>query len=168
MPLALDRTRGVVLFAIQHRSPADALPPAQARGDERACVAGLDHAVVRTPNAEGARALYEDGLGLRLALDRSFDDWGVRLMFFRVGGITVEVAAALGEGDADTVADTDHFWGLSWRVPDADAARERLAGLGFDVSEVRTGRRPGTRVLTVRDGTCGVATLMIEVTPPSA
>ena len=48
-----------------------------------------------SPDIEAARALYGDGLGLRLALDRSFEAWGVRLLFFRVGGLTVEVAAPL-------------------------------------------------------------------------
>jgi hypothetical protein len=50
-------------------------------------------------------------------------------------------------------------------VPDADAARARLLDAGVDASEVRAGRRPGTRVLTVKSGTCGVPTLLIE--PPS-
>ena len=36
---------------------------------------------------------------------------------------------------------------------------------GVDVSEVRTGRKPGTRVMTVRSGTCGVPTLLVQ---PSA
>jgi hypothetical protein len=36
-----------------------------------------------------------------------------------------------------------------------------MAG-GLDVSEVRTGRRPGTRVMTVKSGTSGVPTLLIE------
>jgi hypothetical protein len=47
-------------------------------------------------------------------------------------------------------------------VPDAEAARTRLAAAGLDVSEVRPGRKPGTRVLTLRDGTCGVPTLLLE------
>jgi hypothetical protein len=59
----------------------------------------------------------------------------------------------------------DRFWGLSWRVANADEARARLAQAGLDVSDVRTGLKPGTRVFTVRNGTCGVPTLMIE---PSA
>ena len=29
-------------------------------------------------------------------------------------------------------------------------------------SEVRTGRKPGTRVMTVRSGTCGVPTLLVQ------
>ena len=60
----------------------------------------------------------------------------------------------------------DRLWGLSWRVRDADLARERLLASGLDVSEVRAGRRPGTRVLTVRDGTLGVPTLLLEPPPP--
>jgi hypothetical protein len=36
---------------------------------------------------------------------------------------------------------------------------------GVDVSEIRAGRKPGTRVMTVRNGTCGVPTLLVERTP---
>jgi catechol 2,3-dioxygenase-like lactoylglutathione lyase family enzyme len=173
VPLPPDRTRGVLLFGIEHRSPADLLPPAGASGDDAGTIHGLDHAVVRTRDAEAAIALYgEAGLGLRLALDRSFEQWGARLIFFRVGGVTVEIAASLAEGepgdadaDLDVDAGRDRLWGFSWRVRDADAARARLAAEGFDVSEVRTGRKPGTRVLTVRGPTHGVATLLLEPAP---
>jgi len=158
--LPLARTRGVVLFAIEHLSPEAALPMVPPPGDPSAAVFALDHAVVRTPDAEAARSLYGDALGLRLALDREFPQWGARLLFFRVGGVTVEVAAELGGAPADGAG--DRLWGLSWRVGDADAARVRLAAAGFDVSEVRPGRRPGTRVLSVRDGTHGVPTLILE------
>ena len=54
---------------------------------------------------------------------------------------------------------------MCWRVADIDATRARLAADGVDVSEVRTGRKPGTRVMTVRSGTCGVPTLLVQ---PSA
>ena len=56
------------------------------------------------------------------------------------------------------------MWGLSWRVADIDATRARLVAAGIDVSEVRAGRKPGTRVMSVRDGTCGVHTLVLERT----
>lgn len=160
VPLPLERTRGVLVFGIEHLSPADVLPHATPLGDARAAISGLDHVVVRSADPDATAALYGDALGLRLALDRRFPDWGVRLLFFRVGGVTLEVAASLEaqpEGSANDV-----LWGISWRVPDADAARTRLVAAGVDVSEVRPGRKPGTRVLTVRDGTCGVPTLLIE------
>ena len=62
----------------------------------------------------------------------------------------------------------DKLWGLSWRVGDIDAARARLLAAGVDVSEVRTGRKPGTRVMSVRSGTCGVQTLLLERSPRAA
>jgi len=40
--------------------------------------------------------------------------------------------------------------------------------VNIDVSEVRTGRKPGTRVLTVRTGTCGIPTLLVERTARAA
>ena len=53
----------------------------------------------------------------------------------------------------------DRLRGICWRVADIDATQARLTAAGIDVSEVRTGRKPGTRVMTVRSGTCGVPTL---------
>jgi Glyoxalase-like domain len=48
-------TRGVVILAVEHRSPAERLPPAGALADPDACVAGLDHVVVRSPAPDAAR-----------------------------------------------------------------------------------------------------------------
>jgi hypothetical protein len=97
-----------------------------------------------------------------MALDRSHPDWG-RLMFFRCGDLIVEIVQRPGK---DAMSDTAHdrLWGLSWRVADLDATRERLGSSGVDVSDVRTGRKPGTRVLSVRSGTCGIPTLLVERT----
>ena len=44
-----------------------------------------------------------------------------------------------------------------------DLAQHRLAA-GIDASEARSGRKPGTRVMTVRSGTCGIQTLLLERT----
>jgi catechol 2,3-dioxygenase-like lactoylglutathione lyase family enzyme len=123
-------------------------------------VHALDHLVINTPNPDRAMALYGAKLGLRLALDRSAPEWGVRLIFFRTGGLTVEIAHRLGQGEDPAAPDS--FWGLTWRVGDIEAAHDRLAKLGFNVSDVRTGRRAGTRVFTVRDGTLNVPTLFIS------
>ena len=116
--------------------------------------------MVRTADAEAAKQLYGERLGIRLALDRSFPEWGARLLFFRIGGVTIELAASLAEG-AEGGAE-DHLWGIAYRAPSADAARDRLVGEGFDVSEVRRGRKPCPRVFTVRSETHGVATLILE------
>lgn len=122
-------------------------------------VTGLDHVVIRSPNPDRAAAHYGARLDLDLRLDRSSPQWGARLMFFRCGDLVVEIAHDLNAGISDG---PDRLWGLSWRVKNADIAQARLAQSGFNVSEVRTGRKPGTRVFTVRDGTLGVPTLMVE------
>ncbi len=149
-------TRGVPIFVIQHQSPPEALPVAAIAGDEAAAIDAIDHVVVMTSDAEAVIALYRDRLGLRLAFDRTFEQRGLRLLFFRIAGITVELAAPLGAAAAP-----DRFWGISYRVRDIDAARARILAAGFDVSDVRPGHKPGTRVCTVRRETHGVATLLI-------
>jgi catechol 2,3-dioxygenase-like lactoylglutathione lyase family enzyme len=155
------KTRGVMLFAIQHLSPVDMLALSPPLADEASAVSGLDHAVVRSADPEATKAFYGEGLGLRCALDREFPKWGARLIFFRVGGVTLEVAASLGkEALSEPESRRDDLWGLSWQVHDADLARARLADYDFDVSEVRPGRKEGTRVLTVRDA--GIPTLLVE------
>lgn len=168
-------TRGNLLFAIEHLGGD--LPAAAPQADEAgaaAIVARLDHVVVMTARAEEARRVYGDVLGLRLALDREFEKRGLRLLFFRAGrgaaAVTVEIAASLGEaslreaslGDPGADPGADNLWGLAYEVADVDAARRRLLAAGFEVTEARHGQKPGTRVCTVRSGTHGVATLMIE------
>jgi len=152
---ATDTTRGVRLFFLElakERPPSVRTSPAS--------VTAMDHVVVATADSERAAALYGARLGLDMALDRSHPDWG-QLMFFRCGDLIVEVVHRPGK---DTDAARDRLWGLSWRVADADATRARLLSEGVEVSEVRTGRKPGTRVLTVRTGTCGIPTLLVERT----
>ena len=129
-----------------------------------ASITAMDHVVVSTPDPERAAALYGARLGLDMALDRSHPDWG-RLMFFRCGDLIVEVTHRPGKPAAGTQEQHDRLRGLCWRVADIDATHARLTAAGVDVSEVRTGRKPGTRVMTVRNGTCGVPTLLVQ---PSA
>ncbi len=155
--IPLEDTRGVVLFAIQHETPPEVLPPAQPIAGENACIAALDHVVIESGEIDASKALYGDVLGLRLALDRAFETLGLRMLFFRTGGVTVEV---VGRPGAETTA-VDRFGGLAWRVPNLAAVRERIEREGLGVSEIRPGRKPGTQVCTVRTGTCGVPTLLI-------
>lgn len=159
--LPAAQTRGILLFAIEHRSPDESLAPAPPLGEAAGCVSGLDHVVVVSADVEAARRLYGEQLGLRLALDRSFEERRLRLLFFRIGGTTVELAHPLGA----PAAATDRFMGLSFQVPDVGAARERVAAAGFDVSPVRPGMKPGTRVCTVRGRPLGVDTLLIQPAP---
>jgi catechol 2,3-dioxygenase-like lactoylglutathione lyase family enzyme len=152
---ATETTRGVRLFFLELAKQR----PLSVRTSP-ASVTALDHVVIATADPERAAALYGARLGLDMALDRSHPDWG-QLMFFRCGDLIVEV---VHRPHKDNDAARDRLWGLSWRVADADATRARLVSAGLDVSEVRTGRKPGTRVLTVRSSTCGIPTLLVERT----
>lgn len=156
--IATQSTHGVPIALVASAGDAAPRSPLADGATEDAAVAALDHAVVRTPNPERAIALYAGRLGLDLRLDRSEPAWGMRLLFFRCGDLIIEVAHDLKAGVGDG---PDSFWGLSWRVGDLAAAHARLVGAGLDVSPIRAGRRPGTRVFTVRGGTLGVPTLMI-------
>ena len=152
-------THGTQIFLTEQRDAALAFPLSAPLGDERAAVAELDHVVVATPNPDRAVALYGGRLGLDLRLDRTNPQLGNRLMFFRVGGAVVEIGASALTGPGEG---PDRFGGLAWRVRRPEAINARLAGAGFNVSEVRQGRKPGTAVFTVRDQTCAVPTIMIE------
>jgi catechol 2,3-dioxygenase-like lactoylglutathione lyase family enzyme len=153
---ATEATRGVRLFFLELAKER----PLSVRSAV-ASITALDHVVIATADPERAAALYGARLGLDMALDRSHADWG-RLMFFRCGDLIVEVV----HRPKDTTTDRAHdrLWGLSWRVADIDATRARLVAAGIDVSEVRAGRKPGTRVMSVRGGTCGIHTLLLERT----
>ena len=157
---ATDTTRGIRLFFLER----DKERPLSVRTTTGA-VTAMDHVVVSTPDPERAAALYGARLGLDMALDRSHPDWG-RLMFFRCGDLVLEVTHRPGKpADSPRDLQKDRLRGICWRVADIDATHARLAAAGVDVSEVRTGRKPGTRVMTVRSGTCGVPTLLVQ---PSA
>lgn len=123
----------------------------------------LDHVVVQTGDAERAAAHYGARLGLDLRLDRRLEEHGFRGLFFRCGDAVVEVVAPTKGVDGP-----DRFGGLAWRTADLDVTRERLVTSGIEVSEVRTGRKPGTRVATVRDRALGTPTLLIEQGPEAA
>ncbi len=152
-------THGVRIFALERKKP-DPLVYKPAPG----AISGLDHVVINTANPERAVAFYGARLGLRLALDRSNPDWGMRLLFFRIGGLTIELAHKLSAGTGNQ---PDKLWGLSWIAPDIEATHQRLAKAKFSVSDIRAGRRPNTRVFTVRDGTLNTPTLILSAEPAS-
>ena len=118
----------------------------------------LDHAVIRSADPERTTALLAGRLGLELRLDRSNPAWGSRLLFFRCGDLVIEVshdlAAGLGEAP-------DSLWGLTWGVADIAATHARLEAAGLAVSPLRVGRKPGTRIFTLRDAAAGAPTAFI-------
>ena len=155
LELSTTASHGVPIALVECSQRPDPSPPT---ADEASAISSLDHVVVRTPNPERAIAFYAGRLGLDLRLDRSNPDWGARLLFFRCGDLVVEIAHDLKKGVSDG---PDQLWGLSWRASDVTKVNARLKAAGVDVSEVRTGRRPGTQVFSVNSHTEGVPTIVI-------
>jgi catechol 2,3-dioxygenase-like lactoylglutathione lyase family enzyme len=125
-------------------------------------VSGLDHVVIRSPNPERAVALYGGRLGLDFALDRTNADWGSRLLFFVCGGVRVEIGHSLAKGVSDL---PDSLWGVAWRVADCTETQARLHAAGVATSDGKSGRRPGSQVLTVRSHTRNVPTIVLSAVP---
>jgi catechol 2,3-dioxygenase-like lactoylglutathione lyase family enzyme len=149
--LSARNTRGLAILAVER---ADAAQLRAGRAPDKACVDALDHVVIRSADLDAASALYGTGLGLRLALDRVVG--GRRMLFFRIGGVTIEVVHDPAQVERDA------FGGAAYRVGDIDTAHARMRGAGMSVSEPRPGAKPGTHVFSVRDGSCGVPTLIVR------
>jgi len=167
LELPASASGGVPTRVLQDESPAELVPPAQPLASDGSCTHAIDHIVVMSAQPERALEWYGDRLGLRLALDRSFEERGVRLIFFRTGHLTVEIANSLRPGsdlgaNPSDEAVPDRLWGLSHRVADAEAARARLIEAGFEASALRDGHKPGTRVFSVTGAPNGVPTLFIQ------
>jgi catechol 2,3-dioxygenase-like lactoylglutathione lyase family enzyme len=145
--------RGIFSFAIQHDDP-EALPVAEPIGAGE--ISGVDHIVVETNNAMAAKTFYGDQLGIRLALEQSRPEWGGDMLFFRCNQMTIEVIAT-----PKHTSDTDSLWGLALKTNDIDATHARLEAASVAVSQVREGRKPGTRVCTVKSHCLNIGTLIV-------
>jgi catechol 2,3-dioxygenase-like lactoylglutathione lyase family enzyme len=154
--LPADQTRGVPLFFIQHRWGE--LPQAAPAAESGAYVAAVDHTVVASPDVDAALLLWRDQLGLELRLSRDFPG-GRRIHFLRLGESILELVGSTGvpaEGN-------DALWGVAFRVGDIDKTVDRLRLEGVNVSDVRDGAAPNTRVADLKPGySCDVRVLFIQ------
>jgi catechol 2,3-dioxygenase-like lactoylglutathione lyase family enzyme len=123
-------------------------------------VSGIDHVVIQSPNLDRAVTLWRDQLGIRLALDRTFAARGLRMLFFRSAGVTLEFVSPF---PSPSPADgPDSCYGLAYAVRDLHACCHRLRSAGVDLSDIRGGQKRGTIVATVRSHTAGVPTLLVQ------
>lgn len=161
-------SHGIRIFFIQHHSPPEALPIAPVVApDAKAAVRRMDHVVVMSAEMEVARQVWGQTLEARLALDRTFPERNSRILFFRLGDITVEISGGAVQ-TKEGIGKPDRLWGVAWGVDDAAATCARLAAAGIETSGPRPGIKPGTLVATAKGArTHGVPTLLIEHTPES-
>ena len=145
--------RGIFSFCIEH-DDIDALPMAEI--DATGPIHAVDHVVVQTKSKDAAKKFYGDQMGIRLALEQDVPDWGGTQLFFRTNSMSIEVIAS------PKAKDEDGLWGLALKTEDIVATQRRLSDAGINVSEVRDGRKPDTKVCTVKSHVCDVPTLLIE------
>lgn len=121
---------------------------------------GLDHLVFTCDNRDAAVALFAGTFDLDFRLDQPIGQ-DARQLFFRRGDLIVEVVAA-PRPPADPVPSSPvTLWGVAWRSTDVDATHARLTAAGLDLSEIRVGRKKGTRIFTVRHRELATRTVVI-------
>ena len=108
-------------------------------------------------DAEACIDLFRDQLGIRLALDKNVEAWGGRMLFFRGGKMTLEVIESSTDGQEENV-----FWGVAYQCPSLAERVKVLQDAGVQVSALRDGRKPGTRVATLKSHDLGIPTLLIQ------
>ena len=145
--------RGIFSFCVQHDS-GSTLPEATPMMGEP--ISGVDHVVVKTQSVEAAKRFYGGQLSIRLALEQQVPEWGGTQLFFRASSMSIEVIAS------EKTPEEDELWGLALKTNNIVATHERLVSSGIAVSEIRDGRKAGTRVCTAKSHTLGVPTLLIE------
>lgn len=124
----------------------------------RTGICAVDHIVLMTTDADDCIRLFgEGGFGMRLALDQMVPQWGGRMLFFRCGKMTLEIIHNIEEPPP-----RDRFWGITYLCDKLDFTLARLDENGVAHSEIRKGRKPGTRVATVNSHNLGIPTLLIE------
>ena len=148
-----NAARGVFSFCIEHETDSSLreAPPTGA-----GALTGVDHVVVKTQSVEAAKRFYGEQLGIRLALEQHVPEWGGTQLFFRTSSMSIEVIGS------DIAPAQDALWGLALKSPDLEVTQARLLASGVAVSDIREGRKPGTRVCTVKSHTLNVPTLLVE------
>lgn len=154
-----DRMRGVATIVIQHGDPT-AMPRAAEPPADTTAARAVDHVVIFTDDLDGALALWRDQLGIVERWRREFQERGTVNVGLRLGGVTLELVAPLGNAAGER---GERLWGLAYEVGDSEGAVARARSAGVAMSDVRTGLGPGTRVATVK-WQDRVPTLLIEYT----
>lgn len=137
-------------------SSANAHPKPLVEPDIEYGVHAVDHVVLMTTDADACIHLFNEQIGMRLALDKTVEKWGGRMLFFREGGLTLEVIQRF-----DKPPKHDKFWGVAFNCKDLDRTVSDLSQRGLDVGEVRDGRKPGTIVANITLPDISVPCLLI-------
>ena len=119
-------------------------------------ISKFNQIIIYTPDMEYLRNLFTEKLGIRLALDKvfNFGEKDIRMMFFRIGGVTLEV---IENPDSESLS----YGGVGWHSENISICHKRLIDSNFELSEIRKGRKPGTVVATIRNAPLKMPTIII-------
>ncbi len=153
-------SRGIRILVEQNDAPPQSQPRSQsqqsaANATEHAITA-VDHVVINSGNGDNAADFYGRLLGIRLALRRNMPQWGGDMLFFRSNHMSIEVIA-----NPKNDPQRDSLWGIAFATPVIALTHRRLVDAGVKVSQLRDGRKPGTRVCTLKSHCLGIPALLL-------
>ncbi len=121
-------------------------------------ISKFNQIIIYSPDVEYIRNLFTEKLGIRLALDKvfNFGEKDIRMMFFRIGGVTLEV---IENPDSESLS----YGGVGWHSDNISKCHKRLIDSNFELSEIRKGRKPGTVVATIRNAPLKMPTIIISL-----
>tara|TARA_Y100001970_G_scaffold281782_1_gene393268 strand:+ start:58 stop:900 length:843 start_codon:yes stop_codon:yes gene_type:complete len=118
-------------------------------------VSKVNQIVIQTENPEAIKDIFEEKLRIRLALDKTFKEWAGRMLFFRLGGVTLEVI------EGKDIKQNSQYFGIGWHAENYNNCYNSLLKDGFNLSEIRKGRKKGTLVSTLKKPILNIPTILI-------
>ena len=118
-------------------------------------VSKVNQLVIQTEAPDSIIDIFERKLSIRLALDKTFKEWAGRMLFFRLGGVTLEVI------EGKDIKQNSKYFGIGWHAENYNKCYNDLVNDGFSLSEIRKGRKEGTLVSTIKEPILNIPTILI-------
>jgi len=118
-------------------------------------VSKVNQLVIQTEDPDTIKEIFEGKLSIRLALDKTFKKWAGRMLFFRLGGVTLEVI------EGKDIKQNSEYFGIGWHADNYNKCYNDLINDGFRLSEIRAGRKEGTLVSTLKEPILNIPTILI-------
>ena len=111
--------------------------------------------MIQTEFPDSIIDIFEKKLNIRLALDKTFKEWSGRMLFFRIGGVTLEVI------EGKNIKLNSEYFGIGWHTNNFNKCYNDLVEEGLKLSEIRKGRKKGTIVSTLKNPMLNIPTILI-------
>lgn len=168
-----DRGRGIVGWSLCGLPPDAVLSDVDGIPTSRSSVAAatpaehpngvtaIDHVVLLSPDLDRTvQALTAIGVAPRRERDGELGGRSIRQIFFRFGGVIVEVVGSPGT----TSEAPSTLWGITYVVADIDAT---AAYFGAATGPVKDAVQPGRRITTLRHQEFGMSVRTAMISPPA-